>query len=285
MFLGGSDTHLRHKYHIDESEAFKRIETSVARAKQTGRVVSFAVEDGSRTPLPRLVRMFQIAEQAGSDYLVLADTVGILTPSSTLQVIRVLTSLCQAKVAAHFHNDLGLALANTLAALEGGARMAHVTVNGVGERSGNTCLEELAVVLKVKYGCDLGFKLERTAALSALVHRVSGTEPPPHKSIVGKWCFSHEAGIHVAGVLAHQETYQPYPPALVGRHHEILFGKHSGAHGVEYLARESGLSLSEEASRRILDRIKNHSSQSKGVVPEELVLDWIRAEATKTVRG
>jgi isopropylmalate/homocitrate/citramalate synthase len=243
-------------------------------------MVSFALEDGSRTPLRRIVRMFQIAEQAGADYLLLADTVGVLTPASTRQVTGILTSLLSAPLGVHFHDDLGLALANTLAALEGGARLVHVTVNGVGERSGNACLEELAVLLKVKYGRDFGFKLDRTESLSRLVHRASGTEPPPHKAITGRWCFSHESGIHVAGLLAHQETYQPYAPALVGRHHEILFGKHSGAHGVEYLARANGLALSQAASRRILDRIKSESAERKGVIPDGDVLDWIRAEAT-----
>ena len=284
LFLGGSDTHLEHKYHLTEADAFRKVEESVAHAKRTGAIVSFSLEDGSRTPLPRIARMFQIAEEAGADYVVLADTVGILTPASSLQIFRKLTSVCKVAVGAHFHDDLGLSLANTLAALEAGARLAHVTVNGVGERSGNTCLEELAVVLKLKYGRDFGFKLDRTDALSRMVHRASGSEPAPHKAITGRWCFSHEAGIHVAGILADQETYQPYPPAMVGRHHEIVFGKHSGAHGVEYLAVSNGLSLSHDASRRVLDKIKNQCSDRKGAVPDEQVLDWIRAEATKTAR-
>jgi isopropylmalate/homocitrate/citramalate synthase len=278
VFLGISDTHLHDKLHISEAEALKRIEAGIRRCKERGVKCSFGAEDGSRTPIDRLLRAFQVAADAGCDYLVLADTVGVLTPSSTYQIIRVLKPLLSAPIGLHFHDDLGLALANSLAGLEAGAEMVHTTVNGVGERSGNTCTEELAVALQVKYGIDLGLKLDRLSALCDRVHRASGTEPPAHKAITGKWCFSHESGIHVAGVLANPETYQPYPPALVGRHHEIVFGKHSGVQAVTRLAEESGLSLTEPARRRVLLRIKKEAERKQGMLTEGQILEWIRAE-------
>jgi methanogen homocitrate synthase len=280
LFLGGSDIHLRWKHHLTEAEAISRIESSVSHAKRTGALVSFSIEDGSRTPLHRIARMFQAAEQAGADYVVLADTVGVLTPDCTAKIVHLLTSLCTVRVGVHFHDDLGLALANTLAALEAGAQMVHVTVNGIGERSGNTCLEELAVVLKVKYERDLGLHLDQTAALSRLVHRAAGTEAPSHKPVTGRWTFSHEAGIHVAGLLANPATYQPYSPALVGRGHEVHFGKHSGAHCVEYAAQANGLQLGPAEAQRVVARIKSWSNSRKGPVPEEQVLDWIRVESS-----
>jgi isopropylmalate/homocitrate/citramalate synthase len=279
LFLGGSDVHLAHKYQMTESDALARIEDLVPYAKSSGKVVCFCIEDGSRTPMPRLVRMFQTAEAAGADYVVLADTVGVLTPPSTQAIVGVLRSLLQVPIGVHFHDDLGLSLANTLAALQAGAQMAHVTVNGVGERAGNACLEELAVVLAVKYGRDLGLSLDRLYDLSARVHRASGTEPPAHKAITGKWCFTHESGIHVAGILAEPETYQPYPPALVGRAHELVFGKHSGARSVRYWAEQNGIALGDAACRAVLEQIKRRGKREGGPVSPEQVLAWIRAEA------
>jgi methanogen homocitrate synthase len=276
LFLGGSDVHLQHKYGFTEADALPKIEQAIARVRQRGGRAAFTIEDGSRTPLPRMVRMFQVAVDAGADYLVLADTVGVLTPPSSKQILRILSSLFPRPFGLHFHNDLGLALANSLAGLEGGARMVHVTVNGVGERAGNTCLEELAVVLKLKYERDLGFNLSTLSHLSELVHKASGTRAPEHKAIVGKWCFSHESGIHVAGILTHQETYQPYPPQTIGRHHEIVFGKHSGNQSVSYLASQHGIQLSESDRKEILDRIKRSAESKQGTVTEEQIVSWIQ---------
>lgn len=282
VFVAASDTHLAHKYHITESEMFARIEKWVPYAKASGRIVAFSIEDATRAPLPRLVRMLQIAEAAGADYHMIADTVGILSPVSAYMMTRVLTSAVNRPVGLHFHNDLGLALANTLAGLHAGARFAQVTVNGAGERAGNVCLEEAVVYFQVKYGMDFGFKLHQLASLCALAHRLCGTEPPAHKAVTGKWAFTHESGIHVAGVLASPETYQPYPPELIGRHHEIVFGKHSGRHGVRYFAETQGIALSDEGCQEVLDRIRKHDKDAApGPVPDHLVLEWIRAAAAR----
>lgn len=289
LFLGGSDSHLHDKLGLTEDQGLAKIEAAVAHAKRRGAIASFGVEDFSRTPLPRLVRMLQTAVDAGADWLALPDTLGVLTPTSTRRIVRLLRALLGRPVMLHFHDDLGLALANTLAGLEAGAEMVHVTVNGVGERAGNTCLEELAVVLAVKYGRDLGLRLDRIAELSALVHRGSHTEPPAHKSITGRWAFTHEAGIHVAGVLANPECYQPFPPALVGRHHEVVFGKHSGAKGVERLAARHGIALSDAARTEVLGRIKHAAETRLTTVPEDEILGWMEeaanASAARTTKA
>lgn len=283
LFLGGSDSHLHDKLGLTEDEALRKIAAVVAHSKRRGAITSFGVEDFSRTPLPRLVRMFQAAVDEGADWLALADTLGILTPASTYHVVRYLRAHLGVPVMLHFHDDLGLALANSLAGLEAGAEMVHATVNGVGERSGNTCLEELAVVLAVKYGRDLGLQLDRLWDLCGLVHRLSGTEPPPHKAVTGRWAFTHEAGIHVAGLLANPECYQPYPPALVGRHHEVVFGKHSGAKGVEHLARSHGLELSPEARKAVLAKIKRAAETRLSIVDEDEIVEWLREAASSSL--
>lgn len=276
LFLGGSDSHLFDKLRMTEAQALSKIEKAVRRAKDQGAECWFGIEDGSRTPLPRMIRMYQVATEAGADLLVLPDTIGVLTPTSTHRIFSILVALFSCPVVPHFHNDLGLALANTLAALEAGAQGAHVTVNGVGERCGNTCLEELAVALEVKYNRDLGFKLDKLYDLSMLVHDASGTVASEHKPVTGRWCFSHESGIHVAGVLANRESYQPYPPEIIGRQHEILFGKHSGSQGVIHLAERSGLSLSDAGCKAVLKKIKDHAETHKGTVAEDRILTWIR---------
>lgn len=276
LFLGGSDSHLHDKLGLSEDDAYRKIEHAVGHAKRRGAVTAFGVEDFSRTPLPRLLKMLRTAVDAGADWLTLPDTLGVLTPASTVQIVRLLRASLERPVMLHFHDDLGLALANTLAGLEAGAEMVHVTVNGVGERAGNTCLEELAVVLAVKYGRDLGFDLPRLDGLCRLVHELSGTEAPAHKAVTGRWAFTHEAGIHVAGVLANPECYQPYPPATVGRHHEVVFGKHSGIKGVERLAALHGLEIPAEARADLLAKIKRAAEERLTTVPEEEIVRWIR---------
>lgn len=275
LFLPGSDSHLRDKLQLSEAEGLARIARFVSYCKGRGVMTSFLVEDASRTPLARLVRMFQVAVEAGADYLVLADTVGVLTPGPTHRVIEILRALLPRPIGMHFHNDLGLALANSLAGLEAGAQLVHVTVNGVGERAGNTCLEELAVALVVKYGRDLGFRLDQLDSLSRRVHDLCGTRAPEHKPITGKWCFTHESGIHVAGLLANPETYQPFPPELVGRRHEIAFGKHSGVAGIEHLGRQEGLPLTSDQARAVLDKVKQTAEARQPVTEADLVR-WMR---------
>jgi isopropylmalate/homocitrate/citramalate synthase len=283
LFLGGSDSHLADKLRLTEGQGIDKIQSSVRYAKERGALVAFGVEDFSRTPLPRLLRFYQVAVEAGADQLTFPDTLGALTPTSTARLFTFFKALFPVPLIAHFHNDLGLALANTLAALEAGASGVHVTVNGVGERTGNTCLEELALVLKLKYGRDLGLRLDRLHDLSLLVHRACGTEPGPHKPVTGRYSFTHESGIHVAGMLANRECYQTYPPEMVGRQHEIVFGKHSGTQGIAALAERAGLPLPEAARKSVLDRVKREAERTHGSVPEEKILEWIRAEVEMPV--
>lgn len=277
LFLGGSDTHLRDKLKINEEEGLKKVEELIAYSIHKGAHPTFGIEDATRMPLPRILRMFQVAVSAGAKFLFMADTLGALTPISTYRIVKILQPLLAAPLGMHFHDDLGFALANTIAGLQAGAKVAQGTVNGAGERAGNTCLEELTMVLRLKYDLDLGFKFDRLYDLCMLVHRASGTEPSVHKSITGKWCFSHEAGIHVAGILANPETYQPYPPAMIGRYHEIVFGKHSGLQSVKYLASRKNVQVkSEDVFKEVLKKIKSAAEKKDGMVSDDQVEKWLR---------
>src|SRR5579859_4073750 len=151
LFIGGSDTHLRDKLRMSEADAINKIVESVRHCKDQGVLCSIGIEDSSRMPLPRLLRMFQAAAEAGCDYSVFADTCGVMTPTTTGKVISVLHALLPNPIAMHCHDDFGLAHANTLAGLENGAVIAQATVNGAGERSGNACLEEVSISLTLKY--------------------------------------------------------------------------------------------------------------------------------------
>ncbi len=281
LFLGGSDVHLNDKLKIDEATALARIEAGVSRVRERGAQAAFTIEDGSRTPMDRLLRMFRCAADAGADYLILADTVGILTPISTGRIVAKLVNELPKPIGLHFHDDLGLALANTVAGLHAGAQMAHTTMTGPGERSGNVCLAELAVVLQLKYGTDLGLRLELIEQLAQRVYRMSGTTPPPHKAVTGKWCFTHESGIHVAGMLAHPETYQPYAPSIIGREHHVVFGKHSGVAALRYAADEIGLRSSEVSLKRVLDRVKTGAESQRHGITDDQVRTWLREESER----
>lgn len=279
LFIGGSDSHLQ-KLKMTEADALKKIEESVRQVKQHPRVQCwFAIEDVTRTPLRRLVAMYQLAIDHGCDCLVLADTVGTLTPMSTFRFVSLLKGLFpKTMMTTHFHNDLGLAHANTLMAMEAGAENLQVTVNGAGERAGNACLEEVVMSLQLKYGLPLGIKTELLGKLCEFVHRASGTRPAEHKPVTGKWCFTHESGIHVAGVLANAETYQPYPPQMVGRHHEVVFGKHSGVQSLNYLAEKAGVRVSDSARKAVLEKLKKQAERKEGTVSVDQVLEWLRQE-------
>ena len=276
IILGGSDSHLHDKLHLTEDEAVEVLDGAVRHAVRQGVRCGFALEDFSRTPLARMLRLSKTAVDAGAYLVYIPDTIGVLTPTATSGLVRLVkAALPDTPISLHFHNDLGLALANTLAGLEAGANQAQATVNGVGERCGNTALEELAVVLEVKYGLDTGLALDRLWELSRLVHVASRTEPAPHKPVTGKWCFSHESGIHVSGLLANRDAYQPYPPEIVGRHHEILFGKHSGLAGLRKLAAAGGLDLPQELEANLLARIKEEAERRRGPVADDEILNWL----------
>ena len=215
-FIGTSPLHRDYKLKMTKEEIISKAVESVEYAYDHGLTVEFSAEDATRTEREFLFDVFDEVVSAGASFLDVPDTVGILTPIVTHELISDIKSTFEIPISVHFHNDFGLATANTLTAIECGANQAHVTVNGLGERTGNCSLEELVMTLKSAYGIDLGLDTTRLYSLSNLVGRLTGVKMPVNKPIVGANAFAHESGIHVHGILNNASTYEPVYPEMVG---------------------------------------------------------------------
>ncbi|MEM3380780.1 MAG: homocitrate synthase [Candidatus Bathyarchaeia archaeon] len=262
IFLGTSKTHLQHKLRRDEENAVELVTKAIEHAREQGLSVRFTAEDASRTDYIFLTRICKAAEDAGADRISIPDTVGIMTPDKVRELFQNLSKELRVELDTHCHNDLGMATANTLAALEGGATAAHVTINGLGERSGIAPLSEIAVALKVIYDVDT-VNLEELPAISLMVERFSGVVPAPNTPIIGENAFTHKAGIHVAGVLADPSTYEGFPPELIGRQREIVIDKYTGFHAVKSRLERLGVCLNDDQMAKIVQEIKERPTITK----------------------
>ncbi|KAF1073590.1 (R)-citramalate synthase CimA [Methanogenium sp. MK-MG] len=264
-----SDLHIVEKMQKTRDEVYAMAMSAVEYAKERGLIVELSGEDASRADQAFLSRIFTDGVAHGADRLCFCDTVGILTPELTAEFIPPLAGI--APVSIHCHNDLGFALPNTIAALKSGASCAHVTVNGLGERAGNTPFEEVVMSLEVLYGMDTGIHTERIYPLSTLVARLTGIDLPANKAIVGSMAFTHESGIHAHGVLRNARTYEPVPPEMVGRTRRIVLGKHSGKASVEASLNELGYTVTAEQLAAILTRVKKLGDEGKRVTDADLM--------------
>jgi len=237
-FLAASEIHLEHKLRMTRSQAIKRTQAAVARARSYCDCVQFSPEDASRADPDFLCEMVTAAVDAGATTINIPDTVGYSTPDEFGRLIERIVN-CVPKdgsvvVSVHCHNDLGMATANTLAGLQAGASQAEVTINGIGERAGNTALEEVVMALFTRHAhYRLGTRIETTriASASRIVSHYTGLPVQPNKAIVGANAFAHEAGIHQDGVLKHQATYEIIRPETIGlADSNLVLGKHSGSH-------------------------------------------------------
>lgn len=238
--LPSSKLHLREKLGWSLKEAEENLQGAICRAKGRGLYVIAALEDASRAEPEALVRFARAAREAGADRLRLSDTLGLLDPLGAFRLVRKIRQAAGLALEFHGHNDFGLATANALAAAKAGAGHLSVTVLGLGERAGNAPLEEVALALLQLSGLDPKIRTKLLPRLFKAVERASGRPIPPGKPIAGSAAFTHESGIHVDGLLKNPQTYQPFPPALVGRRHEIVGGKHSGGAALKYLAGMKG---------------------------------------------
>jgi homocitrate synthase NifV len=266
-----SDIQLEGKLRRSREWALEQIGRQVRRAIDLGFEVSVGGEDASRADMSFLYRVLDAAQQAGASRFRFADTLGVLDPFQTAQRVRLLNAFSDLDIEIHAHNDLGLATANTLAALQAGATHANTTVNGLGERAGNAALEEVVMGLRHLYGIDCAIESRRFPAISRLVELASGRKVAANKSIVGEAAFTHEAGIHVDGLFKDPRNYQGFDPAEVGRQHRTLLGKHSGSSGVISAYADLGLALSADEAQWLLLRIRSHASAAKRApTPTEL---------------
>jgi D-citramalate synthase len=264
-----SDLHIESKLKSDRKTVIQKAVQVTEYAKDHGLVVELSGEDASRADLDFLTSLYIAGIEAGADRLCFCDTVGVLIPEVTVNIFRKLSHL-GAPISIHCHNDFGMATANTVAALRGGASQAHVTVNGIGERAGNTSLEEVVMTLESLYNIKTGIKCEDLYQLSRLVSRMTGILVAPNKALVGENAFTHEAGIHVHGLLANTSTYEPLHPEQVGRKRRIVLGKHAGRASVELALKEFGIAVSDDQLAQIVQRVKELGDKGKRVSDADL---------------
>lgn len=270
-FIGTSPLHRDYKLRMDKEKIIETSVSAVEYAKDHGLTVEFSAEDATRTERDFLFEVFTEVVSAGADFIDVPDTVGILTPVLTREIITDIKNNFTAPISVHFHNDFGLATANTLTAIECGANQAHVTINGLGERTGNCSLEELVMTLKSAYGIDLGLDTTRLYSLSNLVGRLTGIKMPVNKPIVGDNAFAHESGIHVHGILNNSSTYEPISPEMVGHSRRIVLGKHTGANAVKSKLKENHIDLNDDQFQKVFDEIKSLGDSGKCVTDDDLI--------------
>ncbi|MCD1295692.1 homoaconitate hydratase [Methanocella sp. CWC-04] len=269
IFIGTSDLHLKYKHKKTQQEAIDCIVPAVEYAKRHGLIVRCAAEDSTRTDLDFLKRYYKAGEDAGADYVSIADTVGIMNPTTMRFLVGEVRKTVKIPVCVHCHDDLGMAVANTLAAVEAGATQLHTTTNGIGERAGNAALEEVLLGLLLQYGIDR-YKLSTITDLSKSVEKYSGIKIAKNKAVVGDHAFAHESGIHIAALLENDRTYEVFTPEIVGGKREFILGKHSGSKALCYMARQMGFTLTEAETNIVLEEIKRLSEDKVSFRREDL---------------
>jgi 2-isopropylmalate synthase len=258
-FLATSDIHLEYKLRITRDEALQQAREAVGLARSLCDDVEFSPEDATRTDLDFLCAVVEAAVDAGATTVNIPDTVGYTTPREFTRIIETIRAKVRqaerATISVHCHNDLGLAVANTIAAIEAGARQVECTINGIGERAGNASLEEIVMALRVRKDVmpfETGIAARELFPASQLLTEVTGVAVQPNKAIVGRNAFAHEAGIHQDGVIKNRLTYEIMTPQSVGvPESTLVLGKHSGRHALGLRCEQLGYQF----SRRELDRV------------------------------
>ncbi|MGH9735482.1 MAG: 2-isopropylmalate synthase [Candidatus Acidiferrales bacterium] len=279
IFLATSDLHLKHKLRITRAQAIEQIGRMVRFGAEHCEQVEFSAEDASRTDIDFLCEASLTAVQAGATIINLPDTVGYSTPEEYGEIFRRvrehLSAYPNTVFSAHCHNDLGLAVANSLAAIAAGARQVECTINGIGERAGNASLEEIAVALHVRqsrYGASTNIALDRIYSSSRLLTSITGVPVPPNKAVVGANAFAHEAGIHQDGILKNPLTYEIIVPEKVGvPARRLVLGKHSGRNALRSRLEELGYETTEAELAQCYGMAIARADESKHVSDRDLL--------------
>jgi len=277
-FIATSDIHLEHKLKMTRDEVLQKTIEAVKYARSLTESVEFSAEDGSRSDRDYLCKVFEAAIAAGATTVNLPDTVGYAIPQEfadlTKYIMTHTPNINKATLSVHCHNDLGLATANTIAAIAAGARQAEVTVNGIGERAGNTSLEEVVMAMRTRSNylpMTTNIKTQHIYPTSRLVSMITGILVQPNKAIVGANAFAHEAGIHQDGMLKNPMTYEIMRPETVGINRtQLVLGKHSGRHALHAHLKEMGYELSEEELNIVFKQFKQLADKKKHIVDEDL---------------
>jgi 2-isopropylmalate synthase len=279
VFLATSDLHLRVKLNMTRAQALDAISSMIRYGRQHVAEVEFSAEDAGRTDIGFLCQACQVAVDAGANVLNLPDTVGYAVPEEYgqmfSQVREHLGDPQGVTLSAHCHDDLGLAVANSLAAIRAGVRQIECTINGIGERAGNASLEEVVVALAVRknsFGVSTGIRLEHLFPTSRMLTEITGAQVAPNKAVVGANAFAHEAGIHQDGIIKNPETYEIISPEMVGvPARSLVLGKHSGRNALRMSLRDLGYEPSDAELVEIYGRVTTLADQSKQVRPRDLI--------------
>lgn len=267
-----SDLHIKYKLGITRDELLKRTLEAIEYCKDHELVVDLCAEDGSRTDIKFLEEVMRSAIEYKVERFTVADTTGIITPERIYEIFSKLSKSKTSKtlLGVHCHDDLGLATANSISAVKAGASIVDVAVNGLGERAGNASLEEVVMALKLGYNYKLKIKTEKILGVSDLVEKLCGIPVPPNKAIVGENAFTHEAGIHVDGILKKPETYEAIKPESVGARRTFVLGKHVGMRAVKKMLDDLKLSVNDEQLMEIFKQIKYMGDKGKRITNVDL---------------
>ncbi len=271
VFIATSPIHMKYKLRMTEEQVLERAIEAVKYAAKYTSNIEFSAEDASRSEVEFLARLFEKVIDAGAKVLNIPDTVGYAVPAEFGKMIagvrNSVPNIDKAEISVHCHNDLGLAVANSLAAIENGARQIEVAVNGIGERAGNTALEELIMTLRTRkdfYNLDISQDTTQIMRLSKMVSSFTGMEIQPNKAIVGKNAFAHESGIHQDGVIKERTTYEIMDAQSIGlEENSLVLGKHSGRHAFREFVSDLGYELDEDTFEDVFRKFKNLADKKK----------------------
>jgi len=270
-FISTSDVQVKYALSMKTEEVLSTAVDSVEYVKAHGLTCEFSPMDATRTDVGFLKEICSAAENAGADRINIPDTVGIMTPVTMRKLIEDIKAVVKAPISVHCHNDFGMAVANSLAGVDGGASQIHVTVNGLGERAGNAALEEVVMALHLIYGLKTGINTELIYGTSRLVSKLAGVTIQPNKAIVGENAFAHESGIHTRGVTVAPLTFEPIKPELVGRKRKLVAGKHAGTQGIRAELEDAGIHPSDEQLKNVVERVKALGDKGKLVTDADLL--------------
>lgn len=277
-FLATSNIHMKHKLNMSKSQVIERVRKMVAYAKSLCTDIEFSAEDATRSDLDFLYEVYSEAIKAGANVINIPDTVGYTCPDEYYNFIKSIRNnvynIQNAEISVHCHNDLGLAVANSIAAINAGADQIECTINGIGERAGNAALEEIVMALDTRKDIMKGYTKVNTREImksSQLISRITGVFVQPNKSIVGANAFAHESGIHQHGMLQEKSTYEIMVPEKIGiSENKLVLGKHSGKHAFADRIGQLGYELSKEDIQKAFEEFKNLADKKKTIYDDDI---------------
>jgi 2-isopropylmalate synthase len=271
VFIPTSPVQMKYAVNLTPEQVLSSTVDSIEYVKKHGLKCEFSPMDATRSEMPFLKQVCQAAEKAGMDRLNVPDTVGIMIPKTTIKLIEELRTIVNVPISTHCHDDFGLAVANSLAAVEAGATQVHVAVNGLGERAGNASLEEVVIALHEIYKFKTCVNTRLLYSTSRMVASLTGIAVQANKAIVGENAFAHESGIHTRGVTEKPLTFEPIKPELVGRTRKLVAGKLAGTRGIKAELEEVGIHPTEEQLKEIVQRVKELGDKGKMVTDADLL--------------